>query len=355
MHNSYIVIENQGENDIVIYPKFINRNSDTIAVTAPSDGNSSELDYRRLDMAKQRLADLGIKVIETPDVRTSCKGRSSTGAERAEQFMSVWNNPEVSAVISAKGGDFLMEMLPYIDYGRLVSEPKWFQGYSDNTGLAFTITTISDIATVYCNNFNDYAMNPWHKSIANNWDILCGADVCQESYKLYQNGFFDGEKGDEGYHLTEPVAWRRAGYADDDIDLNGRLIGGCMDILLNLVGTRYDRVCDFISKYKSDGILWYMESFSLSSEAIERGLWQLGEAGWFGNVRGFLFGRPAFFSSDTDTSYEEAVMNALDRYNVPVILDADIGHKPPQFTMINGAVCRVVSEGSSYRIRYTYI
>lgn len=354
----------------MIYPRFIRR-GDRIAVTAPSDGNSKELDYNRLDMAKHNIEAYGMSVIETDNVRTSIKGRSADGRTRAEQFMSVWEDSEVSAVISAKGGDFLMEMLPYIDYDKIASNPKWFQGYSDNTGLTFTITTIADIAAIYCNNFNDFAMAKWHPSIENNWRILCGENVTQTGFDMYQDGFFDGETGDEGYDLTKKTEWQLAHSAnepvlssdskpeergcDKTIDINGRLIGGCLDVLLNLVGTRYDKVNEYIDRYRDDGSIWYLESFSLGSEALERGLWQLGEAGWFANARGFVFGRPAFFESFTDTNYEEAVMNVLSKYHVPVILNADIGHKPPSLTMINGALCNLLFDGKLCSISYKYI
>lgn len=338
----------------MIYPEFVMPGKNKIAVTAPSDGNSKEFDYRRLDFAKANLNKKGVEVIETANVRTSNKGRSSDALERARQFMQVWDAPDVAAVISAKGGDFLMEMLPCIDFDKIKSNPKWFQGYSDNTGLAFTITTLCDIASVYCNNFNDFAMKNWHQSLANNWDILCGRNVIQTSYEKYQDGFFDGDNGDEGYYLNHLTEWKAACGCDSSVKMSGRLIGGCLDVLLNLVGTGYDKVKEFVSKYRADGILWYMESFSLSSEALERGLWQLGQAGWFDNVTGFIFGRPAFFTSDSDTSYEEAVMNVLAKYNVSVILDADIGHKPPQFTMINGAVCTIEFDGTNGVLSYKY-
>ena len=53
-----------------------------------------------------------------------------------------------------------------------------------------------------------------------------------------------------------------------------------MDVLLNLVGTRFDKTKEFVQKYKEDGILWYLESFSLDSDSLTRGLWQLKEAGF---------------------------------------------------------------------------
>ena len=44
------------------------------------------------------------------------------------------------------------------------NHPKWLQGYSDPTGLLFTITTNLDIATIYADNFCVFGMKPWYKS-----------------------------------------------------------------------------------------------------------------------------------------------------------------------------------------------
>lgn len=336
----------------MIIPEFIKK-GDTIAVTAPSDGSAKEIDIRRLELAKEKIKSLGMNVIETDDVRHSLKGRSETARERARQFMSVWKNGDVKCVISAKGGDFLMEMLPYVDYADIRDNPKWFQGYSDNTGLTFTITVMCDIATMYTSNFNDFAMGTWHESIKNNWDILNGKNVIQRSFGSYQDGFFTGINGDESYILNKEAGWKNA-CGGENIRMEGRLLGGCLDVLLSLVGTRYDKVAAFIKKYASEKIIWFFESFSLGSEDIERGLWQLKEAGWLENAGGFIFGRPAFFSSSTETSYREAVLNALGTYGLPVVLEADIGHKPPQFTMINGAHCIIESAHGKGSLTYVY-
>ncbi len=43
------------------------------------------------------------------------------------------------------------------------------------------------------------------------------------------------------------------------------------------------------------------------------------------------------FQCFTDHSYREAVEVILSELHVPVVFDADIGHKAPQFTIINGA------------------
>ena len=338
----------------MIYPDFLKK-GDTIYVTAPSDGNSESIDYIRLDRAKAALSDRGYNVKETMNVRTSTLGRSTTAVERAAEFMEAYENG--NAVISAKGGDFLMEMLSYTDFEKLSKKAAWFQGYSDNTSIGFILTTAYDVASVYCNNFNDFAMDVWHESLSNNISILEGKDVTQHSFDMYQNGFFKGETGKEGYNLTDKVCLNLVDdkYEGKNIHMRGRLIGGCLDVLLNLCGTRFDKVKDYVLKYKADGIIWFIESFSLGSEDIERGLWQLYEAGWFENVKGFVFGREAFFSTTTETDYRQALEHALSKFNVPVIMNADIGHKPPQLTMINGAVADIDYNNGRMEMKLSFL
>lgn len=317
------------------YPEFLKK-GDKIGVTAPSDGNRKETDFIRLDNGKDKLCRLGFSVEETASVRKSAKGRSADGETRAKELMSLVENPEIKVIISAKGGDFLCEMLPYLDYGKISQEPKWYQGFSDNTGLLFPITTKYDIATIYGNNFNDFGMGEWHEAVINNFEILKGNLVEQSSFDFYEDGFYDKVTGLEGYQKDKPVEWRLAG-ASGEVTVKGRLLGGCLDVLLDLAGTPYEDVAGFNERYAKDGVLWYLESFDLGSEALTRGLWHLREAGWFSQANGFVFGRPCMFHSDTDTSYEEAVLSVLGKFHKPIIFQADIGHKAPQFALINGS------------------
>ncbi|QHQ61275.1 hypothetical protein Ana3638_11230 [Anaerocolumna sedimenticola] len=320
----------------MIFPAFIKKGC-TIGITALSDGNKKETDFVRLDSGKKQLAAKGYKLLETTHVRSSNKGRSTDGETRAEEFLELIKNEDVMWIISAKGGDYLMEMLPYVDFNEISLNPKWIQGYSDNTGITFTVTTNCDMATVYGCNFNDFGMEPWHRAIKANLNMIEGNDIVQTSFDFYEDGFYDRITGLESYNTDKEVYWRNI-TGQEEIKLNGRLLGGCLDVLLNLVGTKYDKTVRFIEKYKDDGIIWYLESFSLNSEALTRGLWQLREAGWFQTAKGFVFGRPAFYDEQGEISYEEAVLSVLGGLEVPVILDADIGHKAPAMAVINGSL-----------------
>ena len=330
----------------MIYPENLEKGF-YIGVTATSAGFDNEADYRRLDNGICNFQKLGYPAIVTPNVRTNIKGRSSDGRTRAYEFMSLIEDPRVRVVFAASGGDFLVEMLPYIDFNKISVNPKWVQGFSDTTGLVFTITTNLDMATIYSYNFSTFGMETWHKSLSDNLRILEGHDVEQNSFDLYQDGYYKRVTGLEGFVPEKKVEWKNifpyGKNNDKGIVMQGRALGGCLDCLVNLAGTRFDKTEEFVRKYRQDGILWFLESYDLNSAALTRSLWQLKEAGWFFGAVGFIFGRPAMYEGIYDISYEEAVCSVLGDLNVPIIMNADIGHKHPQFTMINGAIAKVKS------------
>ena len=323
------------------YPEFL-KPGDTIGVTATSDGNQDEVRYSRLHQAICNFNQRGYQIVETPNVRTSYKGRSSDKKQRAKEFMELIQKPEINAIITARGGDFLLEILPYLDFKVIQQNAKWVHGFSDTTGLSFCITTLCDIATSYGENFGEFGMETWHESLNNTLKTLEGKPIIQHSFEQYQNGFYDRETGTEGYVLDEKVQWKNA-RQEEKIEITARALGGCLDILVSLVGTKYDKVKEFVRKYEKDGILWFLDNCELSSEGVLRALWQLQEAGWFEHAKGFVFGRTMTRRSCYGITFEEAVLEVLGSQKVPVIFEADIGHKPPQFTIVNGAIARVTS------------
>ncbi len=327
--------------DIMIYPQFLKK-GDTIGVTACSDGCTDATDAVRMDNAAKQLKELGYEVIETKNARTSEKARSSDAKTRVNQLKELLEDNRVSTIIMASGGDYLLETLPLIDYDWFLKNPKWLQGYSDPTGLLYTVTVNCDMATVYGCNFGDFGMAEWHPSLYDNIKLLEGYEVKQNSFDLCVNGFHKRVTGLEGYVLENEVLWKNL-HEEETITMEGRMLGGCLDVLLSLVGTKYDKTKEFIDKYKEDGIIWYLESFALGSEALFMGLWNLREAGWFEHVKGFIFGRPCFFESHNGSTYEETVADVLDELKVPIILDADFGHKPPRMAIINGAKAKIES------------
>lgn len=334
----------------MVFPKWIKK-GDMIGVTAGSAGKTELVDLIRLDSAARQMTDRGYRVTETPNVRKEERGRSASARVRAEQLHSLVENPDVTWVIQACGGDYLVEMLSYVDFEKIRNYPKWHQGYSDPTGLLFSITTNCDLATVYAGNFGDFGMKKWHQCLEENVAILEGNSLVQKSFPLYKNGFAKWITGYEDYQEDTQTAWECDG---ESAVLSGRLLGGCLDVLLELVGTRFDKTVEWCERYKEDGILWYLESFALNAERLTCGLWHLKEAGWFRHANGFVFGRPALFSEDSGVSYREAVEAALGELHLPIVYEADIGHKAPRMTMINGAAARIAVEKGKGNVTLSY-
>ena len=85
---------------------------------------------------------------------------------------------------------------------------------------------------------------------------------------LKQNSFdYYGEEKNEFdiYALpkyTIPVEWKSL-RGEKEIEISGRLIGGCQDVINGIVGTRFDKVKKFLHKYRKDGFVWFLETFSI--------------------------------------------------------------------------------------------
>ena len=334
----------------MIYPEFL-KEHDTIGVTAPSDGITDEVKLKRLDNAIKNFEDRSFIIKETPNVRCSVKGRSSSSKERAEELERLYKDDNVKTIITSGGGDFLLEMLSELDFNVIKDNPKWLQGYSDPTGLLFTITTNLDIATVYSDNFKTFGMEPWHKSLENNLEILKGNIIEQTSFSKYE----EDKKlitGLEPFNLTKKVYWKNLNNKDN-LNIKGRIIGGCLDLITELFGTRFDKTKDFLEKYKDDGIIWYFDVCDLSSESLIRTLWKLKDNGYFKYAKGILFSRVYACNSYYDISYEEAIYESLKDLNIPIIINTDIGHVSPRMTIINGAIATITSSKGKAKIKFT--
>ncbi len=313
----------------MIIPGFIGP-GDRIGVTAPSAGASDPLDRVRFMHARDRLSERGYDVIFTPNVFTDIGDeRSSPAEQRAGELESLISDRSVRYILSASGGDYLNEIFEYLDMSGLRDDPKWIQGYSDNTDILIAATVDHDVMSIYCGNYGDYGMEPWHRSVLENLEFVEGKRKCQKSFDKHAEGFVDRVTGLEPFECTADTVWD-----SPDTDLSGRLIGGCFDKLKEIVGTGRDRMRDFAERYRDDGVVWYMETYVSDREDTVSALESMRDSGWFENVRGFVFGRPLFYEGD---DYREAVTSVIGDIGVPVIFGADVGHRAPRMTFVNGA------------------
>ena len=336
------------------YPEFL-KVGDTIGITAISKGIYEDYKQKRLDNAIKYLEEKGFKVIETPNVRKWQNGRSSTGSERAKEFMELWKNENVKAIIMAAGGDYAIEMLDYLDLEELRKyKTKWVQGFSDVTTIGYLLPTCLEIPTIYADNVVSYGMRPIHVSLEKALEVMMGKTMIQYSYDKYQSDYLEYGIEDyfKSYQLTTDVCWKNL-KGEDEIKISGRAIGGCLDIVTNFVGTKYDKIKEFREKYKEEGIIWFLEVFDFTSPQVFWHLWKLKNAGYFENCNGIVFGRTATCREEYGVTFKDSLKDALANLDIPVVYDMDFGHRPPQIAMINGGFLEIESkDGKGYVKHY---
>ena len=334
----------------MIYPKFL-KNGDTIGVPAPSDGAYDELHINKQKNAKLKMEQMGYKIVQSKNIYNSTKGRSANAKQRAEELNSMFEDNNINFIICAAGGEFLVECLPYVDFNKITQNPKFIQGFSDPTGILFQLTTKYDIATIYSMNFGDFGTEKYSRDITDNLEIISGNLIKQESYEMFENERAEKITGLEGYNYTDKVEWKTLD--NKDITIKGRIIGGCLDLIAELSGTKYDGVKDFLEKYKQDGIIWFFDNCELSKEELIRVLWKFNELGYFKYTKGIVFGRCGNDNSYLDYTMEQAIQDSVvSNLNIPIIYDADISHKGPSMTIINGAIATVCSQNGKGSIEF---
>lgn len=338
------------------YPKYLKKNG-TIGFAAPSFGCATQPYKSAFESALNTFHNMGYKTVTGPNCYAADGiGISNTPKECAKELQQMYESRDNDILISCGGGELMCEILPYIDWNVMKNaQPKWFTGYSDNTNFTFLQTTIADTASLYAPCAGAFGMEKWHKAIHDTFGILTG-DLEEKSldkrkiviadYDMWEKDSLKSEENPTAvYNVTEPVvlkAYGKNGKTADKINMSGRLLGGCMDCLVNLTGTVFDRVADFQKKYEEDGIIWFLESCDLNVMSIRRVMWHMEQAGWFKNAKGFLVGRPLVFGQEMmGLDQYEAVMGVLRKYNVPVIMDVSIGHLPPSMPVICGSMAEV--------------
>jgi len=331
----------------MIYPPFLQKDA-VIGVTAPSLRVTAEEDHRRFDSAVANLKDKGFKVVYTDSV-FSDEAETSPPEVRIRELGSLVDNPEVRMIALAKGGFGESEIVPGFDWDLIRKNPKWIQGYSDNTVILFKSTVDEDVATIYGSNFGDYGMVPWHRAVVENMEILTGRRKEQGSFDHHETEFHDRVAGTESYKEDAPTVLTSV---PENVSFSGRLIGGCMDVLKWFADTDNANVPDFIGRYSDDSIIWFMETYDMSFEDMKEFFGEMESKGWMKNVSGFIFGRPFRYPG---SDYKGDVISLLSGYGVPMVFDADVGHLAPRMTMINGAFAEFSVSGGKGSIRYSFI
>jgi muramoyltetrapeptide carboxypeptidase len=328
------------------YPAALKK-GDRIAVTAPSSGVSYPL-HRRLDLVLGNLRTLGFEVIEGQCLRNEIKNASASQEVRAKEFNQFLHDPSIAAIFPPWGGELATELLDQIDFESLrLKKPKWLLGFSDISTLQLPLLLQSGWASAYGSNLMDLIADQ-SSPLTRDVIELLSSDQSQhslqfatEKHQVIWTDFADVP--DIKMNLTEPTVWKRLDESSECITFSGRLIGGCLDTICGLAGTRFGEVPKFVQENQTPGVILYFENCELNPVGLVRTLLTLKRCQWFENLNGLLIGRSSGPDAKTTEalSYKEALNSVLGKLAYPVLYDTDIGHVQPQMTLVNGAIATV--------------
>jgi muramoyltetrapeptide carboxypeptidase len=264
---------------------------DRVAVVAPA----GPVPAGRLDAGLAVVESWQLDVRLMPHVRGRHAGidyLSGDDAVRAADFMTAWCDPEVQAVLCARGGYGVQRIVDLLDWQAIAAAgPKVLVGFSDVTALHQAFAARLGLSTI-------------HGPVVSS---LGGGDG--ESREQLRAVLFEPSP----VSLTPtPASTMVPGHAA------GVLVGGNVTVLAAESGTR-----DSAPAAESIAVL---EDVGEQAYRLDRSLTQLLRTGWFDGVRGIVLGD--FTECGPSAAVHALLHERLAPLGVPILWAAPIGHGP---------------------------
>lgn len=327
--------------DVTRYPAPL-RPGDRIGVTAPSAGVAGAA-RERIDFCVEWLRRAGYEVV-VGELMDGSGVTSGPAEARAAELTAMLCAPDIRCIVPPWGGETAIDLVDLLDWDALASaEPTWLVGFSDLSTLLLPITTRLGWATLHGDNLADtpYAVPD---GLLHWLDVVGGPGPHRQRDSGLVAGWWRFEED------PRAAEWKRVGHGSwtlhgaDSLHVSGRLVGGCIETVANLAGTPYGDVAAFGRQHAEEGLVVYLEAAEGDAAAICRNLHGLRLAGWFEHARAILVGRTSA-PDHPGLTQREAVVDALGRLGLPLVLDVEIGHVPPHLPLVNGALATVTVDG----------
>lgn len=284
-------------------PKYLKK-GDLVGITSPAGYLMKE----RILPAMERLQEWGFKVKIGAAIGQREHTFGGTDEVRAKDFQEMLDDPDIKAILCARGGYGFSRIIDRLDFTRFVQEPKWIIGFSDITVLHSHLNKQFGIASIHakmCNSFPE------------NWAAATGVQKATiESIK----SALTGEKME---YPAPKTIFNRPGTA------KGILVGGNLKIIESMGGTPSD--------LDTRGKILFVEDVSEPLYSIDRMFWNLKRSGKLSALAGLIVGGFKIKPDPPDEVFgielTEIVTNLVKEYNYPVCFDFPVGHQVDNFAL----------------------
>ena len=287
---------------------------DAIGVVAPSYSPRPGW----LSRGIRALERAGYGVILDPEIATMRRFKRDEDERRAENFMGMWLDPRVKAVIGGTGGYGAVRMIPHLEPEIFRRNPKAFVGYSDVTALHLWLMRRADLRVFHGPTVDDLIPSTRDPTMAS---LLSSLTVPRPTTRI-------------GRDIARAVRPGRA---------TGRLVGGNLSLVQQTIGTPYEIDT-------RDAILFLEETRDPMSFVDER-LVHLRAAGLLRHVKGIVFGQLSLDRSEED-EFEDFLLDLVSDLKVPILMDFPAGHEVPNLTLPLGTDVELVADETTGWIVY---
>jgi muramoyltetrapeptide carboxypeptidase len=287
---------------------------DTIGVVAPSYLPKSGW----LARGVRALERAGFNVMLDPEIDKMRRFLRAEDERRAENFMGMWLQPQVKAIIGGTGGYGAVRMLPYLEPAVFSLNPKAFVGYSDITVLHLWLESQAHLRTFHGPTVDDLIPSTRDPTMSS---LLTALTTPHPATRI-------------GRDIARTIRPGRA---------TGRLVGGNLSLVQQTIGTDYE--------IDMDGAILFLEETRDPMSVVDERLVHLRAAGLLEKVAGIAFGQLSLDRSEED-EFEDFVLDLISDLEVPVIMDFPAGHQSPNLTLPLGTEVELVVEETTGWIVY---
>jgi muramoyltetrapeptide carboxypeptidase len=263
-----------------------------LAVLSPASTPKAELVHRGLE----RLRELGYETVLSPHALDSGPlYYAGTLEQRLGDLHAAFADPAIDGIVCTRGGWGSAELLPYLDAELVRKNPKVFVGYSDHSSLHSWFLNEANLVTFYA------------PMVAADFARDEGVDLVSWKHAL---------EGDADWSLgkSDGLKVLRGGVAE------GKLLGGCVSILTQALGT------DFAPVF-GEGTILFLEDIGTKPYQWDRMLLHLRYAGRLEGVKGIVFGDMAQCVGEEEQEYlERAILHSLKGFKGPIAIGLRSGH-----------------------------
>lgn len=317
---------------------------DKIATISLSWGGAGDLPHRYEYGKKQIETIFGLEVVETKHALKSSDWIYKNPKARAEDMMEAFANPSIKAIFSNIGGEDSIRTLPFMDLDIIRINPKIFLGFSDTTighftcmkaGLSSFYGTSTLVGFAENMGMHPYQIEDIKRTLFSSDSI--GEINQSESWTSERLEWFEPKLMSQKRAMTPANGWN---FLQGSGKVQGRLIGGCMEVLEFLKGTDYwpeksewNDTIIFIEtsedKPTPDYFRWWLRNFAAQ--------------GIFRQVKGVIVGRP--YDNLYVTEYNDILLKIIrdeeGLTDMPIISEMDFGHTCPTFTIPYGGLAEM--------------